>query len=148
MKPLNKNCSNTLDEQQATTKELCIPKGQRFFVGGEYSVRGFEYGTLGPNETFNGQTVIAGGYKQMVANGEYIFRVNDPLRLVAFADAGWAWGYHDAVDLAKLRYSTGMELRIFLPVFQFPIRFIYAINPQRKTGDKFQSFQFTIGNTY
>ena len=37
--------------------ELCIPKGQRFFVGGEYSVRGFEYGTLGPNETFNGQTV-------------------------------------------------------------------------------------------
>jgi outer membrane protein assembly factor BamA len=33
-------------------------------------------------------------------------------------------------------------------VFQFPIRFIYAINPVRKTGDKFQSFQFTIGNTY
>ncbi|HYS55727.1 MAG TPA: outer membrane protein assembly factor BamA [Thermoanaerobaculia bacterium] len=148
MLPLNKNCSNTLDEQQATTKELCIPKGQRFFVGGEYSVRGFGYGTLGPNETFNGQTVIAGGYKQAVFNGEYIFRVNDPLRLVWFADSGWAWGYHDKVELGKLRYSTGAELRIFLPVFQFPIRFIYAINPQRKKGDKFESFQFTIGNTY
>ncbi|MDQ6802130.1 MAG: outer membrane protein assembly factor BamA [Acidobacteriota bacterium] len=148
MLPLSKKCSNTLDEQQLTTKELCIPKGQRFFVGGEYSVRGFEYGTLGPNETFNGQTVIAGGYKQMITNAEYIFRVNDPLRLVAFADAGWAWGYHDRIDLGKLRYSTGAELRIFLPVFQFPIRFIYAINPQRKTGDRFQSFQFTIGNTY
>jgi len=148
MVPLSKNCSNTLDEQQATSKELCIPKGQRFFVGGEYSVRGFEYGTLGPNETFNGQTVIAGGYKQAIFNGEYIFRVNDPLRLVWFADAGWAWGYHNKVRPGDLRYSTGAELRIFLPVFQFPIRFIYAINPQRKVGDKFQSFQFTIGNTY
>ena len=148
MIPLNKDCSNTLDEQQATNKNLCIPKGQRFFVGGEYSVRGFEYGTLGPNETFNGQTVIAGGYKQAVFNGEYIFRVNDPLRLVLFADSGWAYGYHDRIDIGKLRYSTGAELRIFLPVFQFPIRFIYAINPQPKKGDRFQSFQFTIGNTY
>ncbi len=148
MVPLNKNCSNTLDEQQLTSKELCIPKGQRFFVGGEYSVRGFEYGTLGPNETFNGQTVIAGGYKQAIFNGEYIFRVNDPLRLVFFADSGFAWGYHQKVRPADLRYSTGAELRIFLPVFQFPIRFIYAMNPARKTGDRFSSFQFTIGNTY
>ncbi len=148
MLPLNKNCSNTLDEQQTSGKELCIPKGQRFYVGGEYSVRGFEYGTLGPNETFNGQTVIAGGYKQAIFNAEYIFRVNDPLRLVWFADSGWGYGYHDKIEFSKLRYSTGAELRIFLPIFQFPIRFIYAIDPARKPGDRFQNFQFTIGNTY
>ena len=148
MIPLNKNCSNTLDEQAATTRELCIPKGQRFFVGGEYSVRGFEYGTLGPNETFNGQTVIAGGYKQAVFNSEYIYKVNDPLRVVWFADSGWAWGHHDKVRPGDLRVSTGAELRIFLPVFQFPIRFIYAYDPFKKKGDKFQNFQFTIGNTY
>jgi outer membrane protein insertion porin family len=148
MLPLKKDCSNTLDEQQLNNKPLCIPKGQRFFVGGEYSVRGFEYGTLGPKESFNGQTVIAGGYKQTVFNGEYIFRVNDPLRFVLFADAGWAFGHNDRISLGKLRYSTGAELRIFLPVFQFPIRFIYAINPRPKTGDRFTSFQFTIGNTF
>ncbi len=149
MVPLKtKNCTNTLDEQQITGKELCIPKGQRFFVGGEYSVRGFEYGTLGPTETFDGQTVIAGGYKQAIFNAEYIFKVNDPLRLVWFADSGWAWGFHDPIKVGQLRYSTGAELRIFLPIFQFPIRFIYAINPMPKPGDHFQSFQFTIGNTY
>ena len=27
-------------------------------------------------------------------------------------------------------------------------RFIYAINPRPQTGDKFQGFQFTVGNTY
>ena len=146
--PLSKNCANTLDEAPQHNNQLCVPKGQRFLVGGEYSVRGFEFGTLGPTETFGGVTQIAGGYKQIVANAEYIIKISDPLRLVAFADTGWAYGYHDPVDLGKLRYSTGMELRVFLPVFQFPIRFIYAINPRPQKDDKFNGFQFTIGNTY
>ncbi len=142
-----KGCFLTYDNFQQNSK-LCVPKGQRFFVGGEYSVRGFEYGTLGPNETVNGVTQIAGGYKQVFFNSEYVIKVNDPLRLVFFGDGGWAYGYLDKVDPSKLRYSTGMELRIFLPVFQFPIRFIYAINPAPKPGDKFKTFNFTIGNTY
>jgi outer membrane protein insertion porin family len=143
-----KGCLLTYDQYVDQNSKLCVPKGQRFFVGGEYSVRGFEYGTLGPMETVNGQQVIAGGYKQVFFNSEYIYRVNDPLRLVFFADGGWAYGYNDRVDPRKLRYSTGAELRIFLPVFQFPIRFIYAINPAPKPGDKFKTFNFTIGNTY
>jgi len=146
--PLNHDCANTLDEQVAKNIVLCVPKGQRFFVGGEYSVRGFEYGSLGPTESSSGQTVVAGGYKQAVFNGEYIIKLNDPLRLVFFADSGWAWGYGQKVRASDLRYSTGAELRIFLPVFQFPIRFIYGIDPKKKPGDRFQSFTFTIGNTY
>jgi len=39
-------------------------------------------------------------------------------------------------------------MRVFLPVFQFPLRFIYAINPRPQKGDQFEGFQFTIGNTY
>lgn len=148
LRPLNKGCAITLDEINETTTKLCVPRGQRFFVGGEYSVRGFEYGTLGPSEVFGGRSQYAGGYKQVVMNGEYIFKVNDPLRFVIFGDAGYGYAFKDKVDFKKLRYSTGAELRVFLPVFQFPIRFIYAINPSPKPGDKFQSVQFTIGNTY
>ena len=149
LKPLDtKGCAITLEEITDKITKLCVPRTQRFFVGGEYSVRGFEFGTLSPPETYLGSTSPGGGYKQMVFNGEYVLKVNDPLRFVIFGDAGYAYGYRDHLDLSKLRYSTGMELRIFLPVFQFPIRFIYAINPQRRPGDKFQGFQFTIGNTY
>jgi outer membrane protein insertion porin family len=146
--PLRHDCANSLTEQLEKNIVLCVPKGQRFFVGGEYSVRGFEYGSLGPTEVSSGQTVIAGGYKQTVFNGEYIIKLNDPLRLVFFADSGWAWGYGQKVQASDLRYSTGTELRIFLPVFQFPIRFIYSFNPRKKPDDRFQSFTFTIGNTY
>ena len=150
LRPLDygKGCLLTYDAFIDQNSKLCVPKGQRFFVGGEYSVRGFEYGTLGPKETIQGQTVIAGGYKQVFFNTEYVFKVNDPIRLVFFGDGGWAYGYNDKLDPRMLRYSTGAELRIFLPVFQFPIRFIYAINPAPKTGDQFKTFNFTIGNTY
>ncbi|HEV7572554.1 MAG TPA: outer membrane protein assembly factor BamA [Thermoanaerobaculia bacterium] len=150
LRPLDygKGCALTYDDYVDQNSKLCVPKGQRFFVGGEYSVRGFEYGTLGPTEKFGGVEQIAGGYKQAFFNSEYIYRINDPLRLVFFADGGWAYGYNDKLDPRKLRYSTGAELRIFLPVFQFPIRFIYAINPASKPGDKFKTFNFTIGNTY
>jgi len=148
LKPLDKDCAITLDQISETNTRLCVPRGQRFFVGGEYSIRGFEFGTIGPKETYLGTTTVAGGYQQMVFNSEYLIRINDPMRLVFFGDAGYAYGYREKIDLSKLRYSAGMELRLFLPVFQFPIRFIYAINPRPQDGDKFQGFQFTVGNTY
>jgi outer membrane protein insertion porin family len=150
LRPLDygKGCALTYDDYVDQNSKLCVPKGQRFFVGGEYSVRGFEYGTLGPTESFEGVSQIAGGYKQVFFNTEYVIKVNDPLRVVFFGDGGWAYGYKDKLDPHKIRYSTGAELRIFLPVFQFPIRFIYAINPAPRPGDQFKTFNFTIGNTY
>ena len=74
--------------------------------------------------------------------------MNDPLRLVLFADAGKGYGYREDFDFSKLRYSFGAEMRVFLPVFQFPLRFIYAVNPSEELGDDFEEFQFTIGNTF
>jgi outer membrane protein insertion porin family len=148
--PLRDDCAHKYSELSAEVSQLCIPTSERFLVGGEFSVRGFKYGTLGPFENFPGiaGTRPAGGYKYHTYNMEYIFKVNDPLRLVLFADAGRAYGYRENFDLAKLRYSFGAEMRVFLPVFQFPLRFIYAMNPNRQEGDEFESFQFTIGNTF
>jgi outer membrane protein insertion porin family len=144
----DRDCAFTRTEAFEQRIDQCIPDTDRFLVGGEYSVRGFRLGTLGPVETLNGAEYRPGGYKYHVTNAEWIFKINDPLRFVLFADAGFSYGYHDKWDLSKTRYSAGMEFRIFLPVFQFPLRFIYAINPNKKPGDDFESFQFTIGNTY
>jgi outer membrane protein insertion porin family len=146
--PLDKDCANSATEQQETGQRLCVPQSDRFFVGGEYSVRGFRYGDLGPKEVIGNNTFNAGGYKYSVLNAEYIMKLNEPLRLVFFADSGYSWAHKEDVDLSKIRYSVGTELRIFLPVFQFPLRFIYAFNPSSKKGDIFEGFQFTIGNTY
>ena len=144
------DCAHRYDELSNEVPDLCVPTSDRFLVGGEFSVRGFQYGTLGPYEEFPGRggPRPAGGYSYHTYNFEYIYRVNDPIRLVLFADAGRAYGYQESIDFAKLRYSFGAEMRLFLPVFQFPLRFIYAINPSEELGDEFEGFQFTIGNTF
>lgn len=143
------DCSHTFVEAQAlNSNDLCVPRSERFFVGGEYSIRGFKSYSLGPRETLNGVDRVVGGHKYNVFNAEYVWRVNDPLRLVLYADAGNAYGYKEEWDVTDLRYSLGAELRIFLPVFQFPLRFIYAFNPDKREGDRFETFQFSIGNTF
>jgi outer membrane protein assembly factor BamA len=145
---LSDDCSHSYSERDTTGRTLCVPEVERFTVGGEFSVRGFETNTLGPFESQGGRTGPVGAYAYHTYNMEYIYRVNDPLRLVLFADAGKGYGHDEKFDFSKLRYSLGAELRIFLPVFQFPLRFIYAFNPDKREGDFFQSVQFTIGNTY
>ena len=145
------DCAHTYDQLTKELPDLCVPTSERFLVGGEFSVRGFRYGTLGPYENFPGRgSIPAGGYSYHVYNFEYLYKINDPLRFVLWADAGRAYGYKEQFDFSKLRYSVGAEMRIFLPVFQFPLRFIYAFNPQEKPEDKgnFETFQFTIGNTF
>lgn len=146
----DENCVHRYDQRTAEKPDICVPVGERFLVGGEYSVRGFDYGTIGPTEEIvAGQGARpVGGYSYQVVNAEYIYRVNDPIRLVLFGDAGYSYAFKENFDLKKIRYTFGAEMRIFLPVFQFPLRFIYAANPSPKDGDKFQSFQFTIGNTF
>jgi outer membrane protein insertion porin family len=142
------DCAHHYSELSDDVPELCVPVSDRFLAGGEFTVRGFKYGTLGPYEAFQGRSTPVGGYSYQVYNAEYLYRVNDPLRFVLYADAGRAYGYKEKFDFGKLRYSVGAEMRIFLPVFQFPLRFIYAMNPAPEEGDQFETFQFTIGNTF
>jgi outer membrane protein insertion porin family len=148
IKALDKDCSNTYEEYSNTRINFCVPTSERFLVGGEYSVRGFEQGQLGPHESVLGILQAVGGTKYHLLNLEYVIKINDPLRLVFFADGGFSYASTEAWDLTKTRFSVGSELRVFLPVFQFPLRFIYSFNPQKKPDDKFTGFTFTIGNTF
>lgn len=144
-------CLHDFSELTSTT-ELCVPQTERFFLGGEQSVRGFRSYSIGPREDVDGDGNLdaAGGYKYTSMNLEYVYKINDPIRFVVWADAGQAYGHEQDWDLGLLRYTTGLELRVFLPVFQFPLRFIYAFNPDEQPGDDrfFESFRFTLGNTF
>lgn len=146
--PLEDDCANFFDDLGDFDNRLCVPRSERFFVGGEQSVRGFDAYSLGPREAVNGISSVVGGYSYSVFNIEYIQRINEPLRFVLFADAGQAFAYKENYDFGALRFSVGAEVRVFLPVFQFPLRFIYAWNPDEQPGDRFEAFQFSIGNTF
>src|SRR6185436_570461 len=72
IKPFRDNCAYSYEELTKDITQLCVQDRDRFIVGGEFSVRGFQYGTLGPYEVFGGEPRPRGGYKYHVYNFEYI----------------------------------------------------------------------------
>jgi len=70
----------------ATTCVPALPIFERLFLGGEYSVRGFDIRSIGP--TVPGSPIVLGGNKSLLFNAEYMFSIRSQVRLVAFYDAG------------------------------------------------------------
>ncbi len=63
-----------------------LPIFERLFLGGEYSMRGFDIRTVGPRDPATG--LVVGGNKSILANAEYLINIAGPVRLVLFFDAG------------------------------------------------------------
>lgn len=126
----------------------------RFFLGGDRSVRGFrsraitvtdEDGNIATDE--NGFNL--GGTRFVQANLEYHFVPRQgPIRPLLFIDFGNVYDEGQSIDFSGMRYSAGLELRVNVPVFGAPLRFIYAFNPDPLPGDRFETFQFSIGTTF
>jgi outer membrane protein insertion porin family len=63
-----------------------LPIFQKIFLGGEYSIRGFDIRSVSPRDEFSG--VPVGGNKSLLFNAEYLIHIAGPVRLVLFFDAG------------------------------------------------------------
>ena len=146
-----------------TTSDSRIPLFERYRLGGDRSIRGFKYGSIYPVDSqdrafFTSSGALLGGNRFAVFNFEYVYALAGPLKLAAFFDAGNTWLEGQSLNLGSMRTSTGLEMRVFLPIFQAPLRFIYGINLKPKdlkdaAGTIIQSesktdFQFSIGTTF
>jgi outer membrane protein insertion porin family len=65
---------------------VALPIFQKIFLGGEYSIRGFDIRSVSPRDETSG--VQIGGNKSMLFNAEYLINIAGPVRLVLFYDAG------------------------------------------------------------
>lgn len=63
-----------------------LPIFEQLFLGGEYSIRGFDLRSVGPRDPDSG--LVLGGNKSLLFNAEYLISIAGPVRLVLFADAG------------------------------------------------------------
>jgi outer membrane protein insertion porin family len=142
-----------------------VPIFERFQLGGETSLRGFRTGSVLPlkknNQVFTDEAGrILGGDKYFVLNLEYVFASVGPAKLLAFTDVGNVYHESQSIDFTRLRTAVGAELRIFLPIFQAPLRFIYSFNldprtpidqfgfPIRNLRERRSGFDFSIGRTF
>jgi outer membrane protein insertion porin family len=63
-----------------------LPIFEKLFLGGEYSMRGFDLRTVGPRDEATG--LVVGGNKSLLFNVEYLITIAGPVRLVLFYDVG------------------------------------------------------------
>ncbi len=123
-----------------------VPFWERFFLGGERSIRGYEIYTIGPRDD-NGVNV--GGDKSLVFNAEYIIPLSGPLYTILFFDAGNAITQFQKFRFDDLYTSAGIEMRIFVPALRVPFRLIFAYNNRLiYRGDSNYNFRFAIGTTF
>jgi outer membrane protein insertion porin family len=63
-----------------------LPIFEKLFLGGEYSVRGFDLRSIGPMDPNTG--LVLGGNKSLLFNVEQNIHIAGPVRLIFFFDAG------------------------------------------------------------
>lgn len=112
-----------------------LPTSLRFFAGGDASVRGYAYNSIGPTDD---EGTVIGGKNLLVGSLEYEHRVWDGWSVAAFVDAG------DAFDdeTPAMKTGVGLGLRWRSPVG--PVRLDFASGLDRPPGDAFR-FSFSIG---
>jgi outer membrane protein insertion porin family len=152
-----------------------LPIFERLFLGGEYSVRGFDLRTIGPRDPVTG--LVLGGNKSILFNIEELITIAGPVRLVLFYDAGQVQAGPELIGplpftpdgqffgselrpgrnftLQEFKTSTGAEIRFFMPVLNVPFRLIFAYNPRREgvldnqlQPQKAFQFRFAVGSTF
>jgi outer membrane protein insertion porin family len=152
-----------------------LPIFEKLFLGGEYSVRGFDLRTIGPRDPQTGLPL--GGNKSILFNLEELINIAGPVRLVLFYDAGQVQAGPEVIGPAPFtpdgrffgavlrpgqnftwedfKTSTGAEIRFFMPVLNVPFRLIFAYNPRRDgvlnnqlQPQKAFQFRFAVGSTF
>jgi outer membrane protein insertion porin family len=123
-----------------------LPYYQRYFLGGENQIRGYDVRTVSPYDPVTKTSI--GGDKFLLFNAEYYFDVFGPLRLLLFFDAGQAYAPGQSFYWRTLSTSTGVEARFTMPVLNVPFRLIYAWNPNRDFYQPATAFKFAVGTTF
>lgn len=121
-----------------------IPIQERFFNGGENTVRSFLEGELGPRDE-GGDPL--GGKTFTAVSAEIRQDLVHRWQIAAFVDAGNVLpAYEDYGSFDNFRYGIGLGLRYILPVG--PIRVDAALNPSPRDGEDNYAVHFSVGMAF
>lgn len=117
-----------------------LPLSERFFLGGDRSVRGYGYKEIGPKDAAGDPL---GGSAYVLGNFEGRFTIWKKLRGVVFFDVGELWASSDNHPSSGLKTATGLGLRYDTLVG--PVRFDYGYKLRPEAGEARGRWHFTIG---
>ncbi len=130
-----------------------LPASERFFAGGDTTVRSFALDRLGvthtprrASDTIDPAGFPLGGNALLILNGELRIPVRTAVRLVTFADVGNVFNRVTDVNVGDLRSALGVGFRYKSPVG--PLRFDLGFKvPRRGEESRIQWF-ITFGEAF
>ena len=93
-----------------------LPFYERFYLGGAYDMRGFDYNQVGAFDTYdtsNGNQPM-GGMTYGFLSAEYTIKVADNFRLAAFLDYGFVNKGEADFNVSEANSDYGLGMRILL----------------------------------
>ena len=127
-----------------------LPASERFFAGGDTSIRGFALDTVGSAKTITATGFPRGGNAVLLLNAEARLPVLGDLGAVVFADGGNVFERTSQFDLGDLRGSVGFGVRYRSPIG--PVRFDVGYKLDRRTiGSRLEprwAYHFSIGHAF
>lgn len=93
-----------------------LPASERFFAGGDTSVRGYALDRLGTAETIDRNGFPRGGNAVMILNAELRVPIVGGLGAVGFMDAGNVFNRVSDFDFGQIKPTAGMGLRYLSPI--------------------------------
>lgn len=91
-----------------------LPIFEKMYLGGEYTIRGFDIRTIGPKDSTTG--LVLGGNKLLLFNFEQNFNIAGPLRVLLFYDVGQVrdvgqnFSWKEDVTTIRLDFPTDQSL--------------------------------------
>lgn len=118
------------------SESLLLPRPDRFYAGGDYSLRGFRIDSVNP---LGGNALLLAGAELRVDVGRY-------LSTALFAEAGNVYPLVSRVDVGDLRYTAGVGLR-YRSAFG-PLRVDWGFKLDRRGDESPSRLHLTIGHAF
>jgi outer membrane translocation and assembly module TamA len=107
-----------------------LPASERFFAGGDTSVRGFSLDRLGNEQTITPNGFPTGGNSVVVLNSELRISVVGPLQATGFVDAGNVFPRASDLDFTDLRPAAGFGVMYRSPVGPIRVDLGFNLDPR------------------
>jgi outer membrane protein insertion porin family len=113
-----------------------LPLPERFFAGGDYSLRGYDLDSVDPE----------GGNALLLGSVELRFAVTPRWELAAFSDLGNTYPLVSDMRLNDLLYTVGAGIRYRTPIGPLRIDYGHKLNP--RPGESTYHVHVTVGYAF
>jgi outer membrane protein insertion porin family len=117
-------------------ESIFLPRPDRFYAGGDYTMRGFDTDAVNP----------LGGNALVLANAELRLNLGRSFQTALFSDIGNVYGLASEIDLGRLLASAGIGVRYRTAFGPIRVDWGFKLNP--RPDESTNRVHLTIGHAF